>query len=98
MIYADKGDIVAALESLFSVRINNVSSLFCKGKLFKYDGEAERQVCPTDDKIIFEASVLSRKVMLFARNSIDDVQENNLMDGELCFILVDYMRKVFPVT
>ena len=52
MIFADsdKGDIVAALESLFSVRINNVSSLFFKGKLFEYDGEAEiiglRQVCP----------------------------------------------------
>ena len=48
------------------------------------DGEAEiglRQVCPTDDKIIFEASILSRKVMLFARNSNDDVQENDLMDG-----------------
>ena len=103
MIFADsdKGDVVAALESLFSVRINIVSSLFCKGKHFKYDGEAEiglRQACPTDDKIIFEASILSRKVMLFARNNNDHVQENDLMDGQLCFILMDYMRRVFPVT
>ena len=52
----------------------------------------------TDDKIIFEASVLSRKVMLFATNGNDDVQENDLMDGHLCFVLVDYMRSVFPVT
>ena len=59
-----------------------LTSLFCMGKLFKYDGEAERQVCWTDDKIIFEASVLSRKVMLFARNSNDDVQENDLIDGQ----------------
>lgn len=79
MIYADpdKGDIVVLLDSLFSVRINIVLSLFCKGKHFKYDGEAEiglRQVCSTDDTIIFEASLLSRKVMLFARNDHDDDQ------------------------
>ena len=59
-----------------------LTSLFCKEKLFKYDREAERQVCSTDDKIIFEASVLSRKIMLFARNSNDDVQENDLIDGQ----------------
>lgn len=78
VIYADpdKGDVVL-LDSLFSVRINIVSSLFCKGKHFKYDGEAEiglTQVCSTDDTIIFEASLLSRKVMLFARNDHDDDQ------------------------
>lgn len=65
----DKGDTVAVLESLFSVRIDNVSVLFCKGKHFKYHGEADtghKQVCPTDNTVIFEASLLSRKVMLFA--------------------------------
>ena len=57
----DKGDIAVLLESLFSVRINIVSSLFCKGRHFKYDGEAEiglRQVCPTDDTIIFKSQCL----------------------------------------
>lgn len=96
----DKGDTVAVLESLFSVRIDNVSALFCKGKLFEYDGEAEiglKQVCPTDDTIIFEASLVSRKVMLFARNDSADEQEDDLREGQ-CFILVDYMRRVFPVT
>ena len=96
----DKGDTVAVLESLFSVRIDNVSVLFCKGKHFKYHGEADtghKQVCPTDNTVIFEASLLSRKVMLFARNDSDDDQEDDLGDGQ-CFILVDYMRRVFPVT
>ena len=102
MIFADpdKGDTVAVLESLFSVRIDNVSVLFCKGKHFKYHGEADtgdKQVCPTDNTVIFEASLLSRKVMLFARNDSDDDLEDDLGDGQ-CFILVDYMRRVFPVT
>ncbi|KAJ7361958.1 hypothetical protein OS493_014606 [Desmophyllum pertusum] len=95
----DKGDTVAVLESLFSVRIDNVSVLFCKGKHFKYDGEANiglKQVCPTDDIVIFEASLLSRKIMLFARNGNDE-QEDDLRYGH-CFILVDHMRRVFPVT
>lgn len=102
MIFADpdKGDTVVLLDSLFSVTINNVSVLFCKGRNYKYDGEAElglRQVCPTDDTIIFEAPLLSRKVMLFARNENDDEQEDNFRDGQR-FILMDYMRRVFPVT
>lgn len=95
-----KGDTVAVLESLFSVRIDNVSVLFCKGKHFKYHGEADtghKQACPTDNTVIFEASLLSRKVMLFARNDSDDDLEDDLGDGQ-CFILVDYMRRVFPVT
>ena len=37
----DKGDTVVLLDSLFSVTINNVSVLFCKGRNHKYDGEAE---------------------------------------------------------
>ena len=91
----DEGDTVAVLESLFSVRIDNVSVLFCKGKHFKYDGEAgigQKQVCPTDETVIFEASLLSRKVMLFARND----NEDDLREGQ-SFILVDFMRRVFPV-
>lgn len=95
----DKGDTVAVLESLFSVRIDNVSALFCKGKHFEYDGATDiglKKVCPTDEAVIFEASLLSRKVMLFARNDNDE-QENDLREGQ-CFILVDYMRRVFPVT
>ena len=96
----DKGDTVVVLDSLFSVTINNVSALFWKGRNYKYDGEADlglRQVCPTDDTIIFEAPLLSRKVMLFARNENDDEQEDNFTDGQ-CFILMDYMRRVFPFT
>ncbi|KAL9976592.1 hypothetical protein ACROYT_G013913 [Oculina patagonica] len=95
----DKGDTVAVLECLFSVRIDNVSALFCKGKHFEYDGATDiglKKVCPTDEVVIFEASLLSRKVMLFARNDNDE-QENDLREGQ-CFILVDYMRRVFPVT
>ena len=102
VIFADpnKGDTVVVLDNLFSVTINNVSALFCKGQNYKYDGEAElgpTQVCPTDDTIIFEAPLLSRKVMLFARNENDDEQEDNFRDGQR-FIPMDYVRQVFPVT
>lgn len=44
---------VVTLESVFSVRVNNVCTLFCKGKQFEYDEQAEiglKQVCLTDDK------------------------------------------------
>lgn len=99
MIFADpdKGDTVAILESLFYVKIDDVPVLFCKGKRFEYDGVTDlglKVVNPTDTTVLFKASVLSRKVMLCARN------EDNDDDGDErhCFILVDYMQRVFPVT
>ena len=47
----DKGDTVATLESVFSVRLNNVSTLFCREKQFEYDEQVEiglKQVYPAD--------------------------------------------------
>ena len=55
-----------------------------------------KKVCPTDEAVIFEAVLLSKKVMLFARNHNDE-QESDLREGQ-CFILVDNMQRVFPVT
>ena len=102
VIFADpeKGDTVATLESVFSVRVNNVCTLFCKGKQFEYAEQAEiglKQVCLTDDTIMFEASLLSRKVILFARNGSDDEEEADLSEDKR-FVIVDFMRRVFPVT
>ena len=82
----DEGDTVATLESLFSVKIDDVPVLFCKGKRFEYDGVTElglKVVSPTDTTVLFKASVLSRKVMLCARSKDDDDDERQ------CFILVD---------
>lgn len=94
----EKGDTVAALQSLFSVRVGGEPVLFCKGKCFDYDGEANaglRQVSQTDNVVLFKASLLSRKVMLFARNDAIDVDHRREHRPS---ILVDYMRRVFPVT
>ena len=95
----DKGDTVGTLESVFSVRLNNASTLFCKGKQFEYDKQVEiglKQVYAADKTIIFEASLLSRKVILFARNGSYD--EEAYLSEEKRFMVVDFMRRVFPVT
>ena len=95
----DKGDTVATLESVFSVRLNNVSTLFCKGKQFEDDEQVEiglKQVYPAGKTIIFEASLLSRKVIIFARNGSYDEEAD--LSEEKRFIVVDFMRRVFPVT
>ena len=95
----DEGDTVATLESLFSVKIDDVPVLFCKGKRFEYDGVTDlglKVVSPTDTTVLFKASVLSRRVMLCARSKDDDDDDDD--DERQCFILVDYMRRVFPVT
>lgn len=100
VIFADKdnGDTVAILERLICLRIGGVFALLCKGTLFEYDGGAGglKRVCPTDTTVFFEASLLSRKVILFSRNDSDDDDDNER--GEQSFLVVDYMRRVFPVT
>ena len=81
----DEGDTVATLESLFSVKIDDVPVLFCKGKRFGYDGVTDlglKVVSPTDTTVLFKASVLSRKVMLCARSKDDDDDDDDDEDED----------------
>lgn len=93
-MHPDLGDTVVELTQFMSLKVGSQSLVCCRAKEFEYCACAnisgcQRYVKPKEEEIILEMVMISRKVILI--ELMDDEQENK-------YLVVDYMRRIFPVT
>ena len=91
-MHPDLGDTVVELTQFMSLEVENQSLVFCRAREFEYCANIpayQRYVKPKQEEIILETSLISRKVIL-----VDETDEG----GERKYLVVDYMRRIFPVT
>lgn len=94
--HPEEGDTVVELRKFVSFKVDGCALVCAYAEEYKYcehiNGDM-RCVRPTQNTIMIEAYLISRKVMLTPMlNQEDDEGE------ELMYTLVDYKRRIFPVT
>ena len=91
-MHPDLGDTFVELTQFMSLEVENQSLVFCRAREFEYCANIpgyQRYVKAKQEEIILETSLISRKVIL-----VDETDEG----GEGKYLVVDYMRRIFPVT
>ena len=91
-MHPELGDTVVKLTQFMSLKVGSHSLVCCRANEFQYCANisgCQRYVKPKQEVIILEAAMISRKVILIPVR--DEEQENR-------YLVVDYMRRIFPVT
>jgi hypothetical protein len=97
--HPEVGDCVVELQKFVSLNVAGIALVCCYAEEFRFYGDINsgmRHVQPAQNVIMFEAAMISRKIMLVPAINCDTCDPDE--DQEMTYTIVDYMRRVFPVT